>query len=138
MAELLNVRVLSPSAILFDGTAKEVSVPTKLGYIGIRYNHNALVSGLGVGRLDIPGQDEKSYFISGGYVEVSENTVTILVDVIEEIASIDPARAEAAEKRAEARLKAEKAQEQLDIGRALSALERARARRKLAGISKLH
>ncbi len=138
MAELLNVRVLSPSAILFDGEAKEVSVPTKLGYIGIRYNHSALVSGLGVGRLDIPGAEERSYFISGGYLEVSENTVTILVDVIEEIASIDPARAEAAEKRAEARLKAEKAQEQLDISRALAALERARARKKLANISKLH
>jgi F-type H+-transporting ATPase subunit epsilon len=134
MDNVLNVKVISPSATLFDGTADEVSVPTSKGIIGVRYNHNALVSSLGIGQLVIGGQDKKSFFVSGGYIEVFQNSVTLLVSVIEDISKIDTQRAESAEKRAAQRL-ASRTEEALDISRALAALERARARKKLAELS---
>lgn len=132
MTQLLKVRVLSPEAVLFDGEAASVTVPTKLGYIGIRYNHNALLSAIGLGQLELSQTSTaKKFFVSGGYVEVLSNVVTILVDVIEDVSKIDVSRAEAAESRAKERLTEKKAQD-LDIARALAALERAKARRKLA------
>ncbi len=134
MDNVLNVKVISPSATLFEGSAEEVSVPTSKGYIGVRYNHNALVSSLGIGQLEIRGQDKKSFFVSGGYIEVYQNSVTLLVSVIEDISKIDSQRAESAEKRAAQRL-VSRTEEALDISRALAALERARARKKLAEMS---
>ena len=134
MDSVLNVKVISPSATLFEGSAEEVSVPTSKGYIGVRYNHNALVSSLGIGQLEIRGQDKKSFFVSGGYIEVYQNSVTLLVSVIEDISKIDSQRAESAEKRAAQRL-VSRTEEALDISRALAALERARARKKLAEMS---
>lgn len=132
MENVLNVKVISPSAILFEGAADEVSIPTSQGYIGVRYNHNALVSSLGIGQLEIRGQEARKYFVSGGYLEVVNNTVTLLVSVIEEVSKIDGSRAEGAEKRASERLASRKDEVALDIARALAALERARARKKLA------
>jgi len=73
MDNVLNVKVISPSATLFEGNAEEVSVPTSKGYIGVRYNHNALVSSLGIGKLEIRGQDKRNFFVSGGYIEVFQN-----------------------------------------------------------------
>ncbi len=134
MDNVLNVKVISPSATLFEGSAEEVSVPTSKGYIGVRYNHNALVSSLGIGQLEIRGQNKKSFFVSGGYIEVYQNSVTLLVSVIEDISKIDSQRAESAEKRAAQRL-VSRTEEALDISRALAALERARARKKLAEMS---
>ena len=134
MDNVLNVKVISPSATLFEGSAEEVSIPTSKGYIGVRYNHNALVSSLGIGQLEIRGQNKKSFFVSGGYIEVYQNSVTLLVSVIEDISKIDSQRAESAEKRAAQRL-VSRTEEALDISRALAALERARARKKLAEMS---
>ncbi|MEI8024842.1 MAG: ATP synthase F1 subunit epsilon [Pseudomonadota bacterium] len=136
MDNVLNVKVISPSASLFEGSAEEVSVPTSKGYIGVRYNHNALVSSLGIGKLEIRGQDKKNFFVSGGYIEVFQNSVTLLVSVIEDISKIDSQRAEGAEKRAAQRLATRTHEEALDISRALAALERARARKKLAELSR--
>jgi len=135
MTQLLKVRVLSPEAILFDGESYSVTVPTKLGYIGILSNHNPLLSAIGIGQLELHHETNgRKFFVSGGYVEVLGNVVTVLVDVVEEIAKIDVSRAEAAETRAKERLMEKKAQD-LDIARALAALERAKARRKLAQLS---
>jgi F-type H+-transporting ATPase subunit epsilon len=135
MENVLNVKVISPSAILFEGSAEEVSIPTSQGYIGVRYNHNALVSSLGIGELVIRGQETKKYFVSGGYLEVANNTVSLLVSVIEEVSKIDSQRADVAEKRAAQRLASRNDEVALDIARALAALERARARKKLAELS---
>jgi F-type H+-transporting ATPase subunit epsilon len=65
-------------------------------------------------------------FVSGGFAEVSDNKVTILAESAERAEDIDIERARKAQQRAEERLKAER--EKIDATRAEAALKRALAR----------
>jgi len=130
----MKVSLYSPERPLAEVTADNLQVPGILGYMGVKPGHTALISELGMGELKIEGGDagsEHHYFVSGGYVEIAGNEVKVLVDVVERIEEIDLDRAEKSEKRAFERLE-EKSDLKLDISRALAALERAKARRKLA------
>lgn len=68
--------------------------------------------------------------ITGGFIEVRENRVTILADAAERGEEIDTARAEAARRRAEDRLAAK--EEAIDMAQAEVALKRALVRLKAA------
>lgn len=131
----MQVHLYSPERPLADVSASYLQVPGALGYLGIMPGHTAMISELAVGELKIEGGDagagNHTYFVSGGYVEVVDDSVKVLVDIVEHPDEIDLDRAAAAEKRAAKRL-AEGSDLAVDIGRALAALERAKARQKLA------
>lgn len=138
MNQLLQVNLYSPEKPLAEISADYVHLPGAQGYLGILPGHTALISELGVGELRITGGNAGSshaYFISGGYIEVLDDQVKILVDVVERHDEIDVDRAISAEDRAKKRLE-DKADLAVDIARALAALERAKARRKLAQMSR--
>lgn len=131
-SQLLQVKLLSPVKPLANLEVNYISVPGVEGYIGVKPGHAALISELKTGIVTVEGSGQSlHYFISGGYLEVFENKVAVLVDVIEQPHDIDLERAQEAEKRAVARLQ-DTTNLDLDIGRALASLERARARLKLA------
>jgi F-type H+-transporting ATPase subunit epsilon len=71
------------------------------------------------------------YFVSGGYVDVNQDVVTVLADVIESRTEIDLSRAEKAKARALARLA--KPTPDLNVERAMLALMRANQRLATAG-----
>lgn len=123
MAEL-QVSIVSPSRIVAKATTDYLQVPSINGYLGIMPGHTAYVTELGLGELKI-GQNGESFFISGGYLDVHDDKVTVMVDVAERPSEIDKIRAESAKKRALDRL--EKKVE-VDIMRAQAALARAQAR----------
>ena len=75
---------------------------------------------------------ESQLFVSGGFMEVTPDKITILADAAEDPDSIDVERAQAAYKRAEERL-AKKSPE-IDIDRAEAALARAKARLLVKGV----
>lgn len=130
MSEQLKISLLSPERIVAELSATSLKVPAFDGLIEVLPGHTAMLSKLGSGGLEIRGIDageEEEFFISGGYLEVVDNKVKILVDVVERVGEIDLERAERSRKRAEERLKDQKA----DIARALAALERAKARQRL-------
>ena len=79
----MRVKVLSPARPLADVEATSVSVPGTLGFMEILPNHAPMVAEVDVGPLRIKKSDGEllSYFVSGGYVDVSRNEIKVLVDV---------------------------------------------------------
>src|SRR5262249_8551168 len=90
----------------FSGEANAVQVPGTLGDLGILPHHAALLTTLKPGTLELRlNGAEETFFVSGGFLEVSNNQVTVLADTAEHAENIDEARAQEARRRAEERLK---------------------------------
>jgi F-type H+-transporting ATPase subunit epsilon len=99
----LQVELVSPERILWSGEADMVITRTTDGEIAFLSNHAPFIGGLGVGRVQInlPDGGVVRAAVHGGFVEVSNNKVTILSDVAELSGDIDLARAQEALRRAE-------------------------------------
>ena len=123
----MQVELVSPERILFSGEATMVVCRTLDGEIAFMANHAPLIGLLGIGPVRIYDGDRlvEQAAVHGGFVEVSNNKVTILSDVAELAGAIDTSRAQAARDRAEAevnRLGADATEE------AIAALRRAEVR----------
>ena len=94
MAEL-QVSVLTPSKIVAKASTTYLQVPGYDGYLGILPGHTSFVTELGVGELKIGEGDKEVYFVSGGYLDVNNDKVTVMADVAEPLPQIDRKRAEA-------------------------------------------
>jgi F-type H+-transporting ATPase subunit epsilon len=126
----LAVQVVSPERILWSGDADMVVTRTvDGGEIAFLDGHAPFVGALGIGVTRIRPADggDIRVAVHGGFVEVSENRVTILSDVAELPDEIDVARAEEARTRAEAQ-----AQDEQDA-ESEAALRRAHVRLEAAG-----
>ena len=82
MAMTIRLDVVSAEKKLFSGTVYEVSVPGKMGELGIYPRHAQLISPLRPGELRYKPEngDAASLFVSGGIVEVQPYVVTVLAD----------------------------------------------------------
>ena len=134
----LDVSILSPAKVVTRVKATAVQLPGALCYMGILPGHARLISELGIGQLTLDGVvaaegqagGKLAYFVAGGYVDVGDDKVTVLVDVVERVADIDVARAEKAKQRAAERLESKASA--VDLARAQAALARAQQRLALA------
>jgi F-type H+-transporting ATPase subunit epsilon len=124
----LQVELVSPERILWSGEAEMVVARTAEGDIAFLTGHSPFIGALGVGAVSIRATDgrEERAAVHGGFVEVSDDRVTILSDVAELAGDIDAARARRALE------EAERSQREGD-GEAEAALRRARLRLELAG-----
>lgn len=103
----LQVELVSPERILFSGEADMVLTRTvDGGDIAFLSGHAPFLGALDVGmvKITLPGGKEERAAVHGGFVEVSNNTVTILSDVAELASQIDEARARRAQEEAERRV----------------------------------
>src|SRR5437016_223173 len=131
----LLVEVVTAERELYRGEADLVSAPGAEGRLGILPRHAALLTTLAAGELTIKlAGAEEPLFVSGGFLEVSNNSVTVLADTAEHAEEIDQARAEEARRRAQERL--EQAQSNVERAELLGELERAVARLRVAEISR--
>src|SRR6266566_5511596 len=129
----MHVEVVTAERELYSGEADSVIAPGSEGELGILPRHAALLTTLKVGEMLIKlGEAEEPFFVSGGFLEVSNNRVTVLAETAERAEEIDQARAEAARRQAQERLQ----QAQSDVERAEleGALERAVARLRVAEV----
>jgi F-type H+-transporting ATPase subunit epsilon len=120
----MHVEVVTAERELYNGEADELIAPGSEGELGILPRHAALLTTLKAGELRIKlNGAEEPMFVSGGFLEVSNNQATVLADTAEHAEEIDQARAEEARRRAQERL----AQTTSNTERAelLGALERA-------------
>ncbi|GIO07405.1 ATP synthase epsilon chain [Brevibacillus reuszeri] len=124
----MTVEVVTPERVVYSGQAEMVIARGVQGDLGILPNHMPLVSPLKIApvRIKTEGDKEVLMAVSGGFMEVRGDKVTILAETAELPGDIDVERAKAAKARAEKRL-AEKYAE-LDVLRAERALQRAMAR----------
>lgn len=131
----LHIEVVTAERELYNGEADLVSAPGSEGRIGILPRHAALLTMLMPGELNIKlGDAEEPLFVSGGFLEVSDNSVTVLADTAEHAEEIDQARAEAARRRAQESL--EQAQSNVERAELIGALERAMSRIRVAELAR--
>lgn len=101
----MQVAVVTGESEIYRGEAEMVVAPGVDGEMGILPHHAALLTALKAGEMRIKlGGAEDDLFISGGFMEVYNNTVTVLADAAEHAENIDQSRAEEARHRAQARL----------------------------------
>jgi F-type H+-transporting ATPase subunit epsilon len=126
----LQVEVVSPEAILFTGEAEMVVARTLDGEIAFQTGHVSFLGALEDSSLRVLQESgQMTFAVHGGFVEVSNDRVTVLSDVAEHSNDIDVARATAAFEKAEAAMKAdpEDAAAAEAVKRASTRLEVARA-----------
>ncbi len=78
----LDVRVVSPEKVVFQGASAGVVAPSWDGQFGVLPGHAPLVSLLGAGVLDVdvPGGGSHRFYVAGGVVKVEGNRVTVLTE----------------------------------------------------------
>ncbi len=128
----LKVDIVTAERVVYSEEGVErLIVPGVAGELGVLPLHAPLLTMIQPGVLRIvKGADEVEMAITGGFIEVRENRVTILADAAERAEEIDLERAEAARRRAEETL--EKRETEIDLARAEAALQRALLRMKVA------
>ncbi len=123
--------VTAERSILAESGVDELIVPGALGELAILPQHAALITSLDAGELRVlRGNDEIAMVVTGGFMEVNDDRVTILADAAERAEDIDTARAEEARRRARERI--ERREAAVDLGRAEAALRRSVARLRVA------
>ena len=87
---VLNIRGLTPDRVICSTTADEVVLPGLTGQVGILEGHAALITALDTGLLRIKLDDKWTPIIlCGGLAEVDQNRVTVLVNDVEELVSVE-------------------------------------------------
>ncbi|AOY80483.1 ATP synthase F1 subunit epsilon [Moorena producens JHB] len=131
----LTVRIIAPDKTVWDDQAQEIILPSTTGQLGILSDHAPLLSALDTGVMRI--RSEKEWIpiaLMGGFVEVEDNEVTILVNGAESGDEIDKDAAGVDFNEAKARLEElqsdENTQEKIQ---ATQAYKKARARFQAAG-----
>ena len=78
-AGALDVVVISPERMVYEGEADSVVVPAWEGELGILRNHAPLMALLGSGDLRVRlGSHTEHFHVSGGFLQVVDNVVTVL------------------------------------------------------------
>jgi F-type H+-transporting ATPase subunit epsilon len=123
----IKVSVVTPDGPVYESDVEMVSTKAQSGELGILPGHIPMVAPLAIGvvRLKKPGgKEEDLVAVSGGFLEVRPDKVTILAQAAEKAEDIDVERAQKAKERAEQRMRDQKA-EHVDFRRAELALQRA-------------
>ena len=120
-----NLDIVTPTRNLEEMVVSYVRCPGLDGSFGIMANHQEGIFSLDIGEIMVKTESETKYLsISGGFAEIVNDSVSILVETVESASDIDIPRAEAALQRARDR-KSSSNKENLDQMRLESALSRA-------------
>ena len=101
----LKVSLVTPQKQVVRVEADMVTAPSMVGEVGILPDHRSLLADLVEGPVTVrSGTNVDAYAVSGGFLEVDRNSVTLLVETAEGAAEIDVDRSKAALKDAERKL----------------------------------
>jgi F-type H+-transporting ATPase subunit epsilon len=81
VAGALQVSVISPEQVLYEGTATSVTAPAFDGELGILPMHAPLMTLLGTGTLRVESSEGlKRLQVSGGFLQVVDDTVRVVTE----------------------------------------------------------
>ena len=102
MVMTVHCDIVSAEKAIFSGLVEQVVANGSLGDLGVQFGHAPLLTALKPGpvRVRRQGGEEEIYYVSGGYLEVQPNIVTILADVAVRADDMDEAAAETARQQA--------------------------------------
>ncbi len=128
MENTFHAEILTPDGKVFEGEVIGAQVPGSDGSFEMKFNHAPITSMLEIGQVRLQTSDGTPlYFaVSGGFVEMSDNRMSVLSEACEKAEEIDVERAERAKERAVEELmkRKEKPKElQLALKRAENRLE---------------
>ncbi|MEZ0482013.1 F0F1 ATP synthase subunit epsilon [Planococcus sp. SSTMD024] len=120
----ITVNIVTPDGPVYDSEVSMVIAVTATGEMGVLPGHIPTVAPLGIGAVRLKKENSTELVaVSGGFLEIRPEKVTILAQSAERATEIDLARAQESAKRAEALLQARK--DEIDYKRAELALKRA-------------
>jgi len=126
----IKLDIVTVERLVYSDEVDAVVAPGVEGELGILPHHTPLMTTLHPGELRVrQGGEEFSLAVTGGFLEVRPDRITILADAAERADEIDIARAEEAKRRAEEQLGRPA---EADTARAEAALRRSLIRIKVA------
>lgn len=129
---MIKLEIVTPEKKALSETVDAVTVPTASGEVGILPSHAPLISALQAGILSYTkGGTTNKLVVSGGFVEVGVNTVSILADIAETVDEINTETAKLEKSEAEKLLNSAAISEE-DFETGKEKLGRAEARLQLA------
>jgi F-type H+-transporting ATPase subunit epsilon len=115
----LRLEIVTAERVVLSDDVDQVNVPGAAGRMGILPRHEPLLTSLIPGELDIiKGGERTPFAISGGFIEVLPDRVTILADTAERADESDEARAEAARRRAEDQMRERRSDQEMLLAEA--------------------
>lgn len=133
----MQLDIITPIKSVLSQEVDQITLPTESGEITILPNHIPLLTKVKPGELTIKKNNKSSFFaITGGFLEMKDNKITILADYAIRAEDIEVAKAKEAQERAEKAMK-EKisgrdfAQAEAQLTRAMLELHIAKRRRKV-------
>ena len=84
MAGKLHFSLVSPERELFSGAVDQVDAPGTEGDFGVLADHAPLIATLGKGKMTVKQGESnvQEWSIDGGFMEMLDNTATVLVDAL--------------------------------------------------------
>lgn len=123
----IRLEIITAERVVYSDEVEALVAPGTEGDLGILPHHAALMSMLQPGELMVRKDGEETYLaVTGGFLEVMENRISILADAAERSEEIDEERAQAAMELAQDRIAMRSAD--VDLEQALSQLRRATVR----------
>jgi F-type H+-transporting ATPase subunit epsilon len=103
MAMTMHCDIVSAEKSIFSGLVEMVVAAGSLGDLGIAPGHAPLLTALipGPVRIILAGGEEEIFYVSGGFLEVQRNVVTLLADTALRAGDVDEAAALEAKEEAE-------------------------------------
>ena len=127
----MRLEIVTAERLVYSDDVSVLVAPGIDGELGILPHHAPLLTALKPGEIRVVKDGEESYMVvSGGFMEVMANRVTILADTAEHGGEIDEERAEAALRRAQERMASRGSD--LDLEGAVASVQRSQARLKVA------
>jgi F-type H+-transporting ATPase subunit epsilon len=91
----LHISIISPDRTVWDSNAEEVILPSSTGQIGILRGHAPLLTALDIGVMRVRiDKDWIPIVLMGGFAEIQNDQLIILVNAAEEGAKIDKDQAQ--------------------------------------------
>ena len=102
------LEIVTPIRLIEDGNVSYLRCPGKDGSFGVMANHAQAIIALDIGELKIENDTGQQFLsTSGGFIEISDDKVLLILETVERPSEIDQKRAEAALKRAKERLQSD-------------------------------
>lgn len=126
----MRLEIITAERVVFEGDVDVVVAPGSEGELGILPHHATLMTMLQPGELRYrQGGDESYLAVSGGFMEVTGDWVTVLADTAERVEEIDEARVQEAMELARERIAQLDAD--VDLEQAMQSLRRSQVRSQL-------
>jgi F-type H+-transporting ATPase subunit epsilon len=87
MADLLNVKVITPKEVAYDGTALTVTIPAESGQIQVYQGHIPVLARVAAGDVCIeqPGKEPVTLTVDEGFFRVTQDEVSLLINNIQAV-----------------------------------------------------